>query len=253
MVNVKAVAFDLDGTLYYNNTVIQGALEVVSYLQEKGLKIFYFTNSSVKSRAQIYGKLINMGFKLSIEHIYTSSHSAAIYLKQEGIRNAYCIGSDDLREELSQSGIIVSEDGNPVQSILIGLDYDFNYAKIAKTLDIMQKGKCLLIACNKDKSFPVEYDRLMPGCGSMVAAIEASCDTKVDYIVGKPNTFMLELLSGDWGLINNEILVVGDSYTSDIEMAKRYCCPSVLISNNNTNYKNTIVVSNIKDVTKLFA
>jgi HAD superfamily hydrolase (TIGR01450 family) len=252
--DIKAIAFDLDGTLYYNKTVIPGAIELVKYLQRKGHQIFYFTNSSVKSRASIYEKLIGMGFKLSIEQVYASSHSAAIYLKKEDINYVYCVGSNDLCEELTRSGINISEDVNTVQAVLIGLDVDFSYSTISKVMGILSKKKARLIACNKDKSFPIEGNKLMPGCGPIVAAIEVSCNIVSDFIVGKPNTFMMTLLSEDWGFNNKEILVIGDSYSSDIEMAKRFGAPSVLISHGIgiNKYQDTLVVNGIKDVKYLF-
>jgi len=194
-----------------------------------------------------------MGFDLSIEQVYTSSYATAIYARQKGIKNVYCIGSEGLIEELKTVGICVTGDENQAQAVIVGLDTDFNYSKMAKALHIIRKEKCKLIACNQDKNYPVEDDKLMPGCGPIVAAIEESCDKKVDYVVGKPNTCMLELLAKDWNLTNNEILVVGDSYTSDIEMAKRYNCLSVLISKEERlNVNDTIVVHNIKDIKKLF-
>jgi ribonucleotide monophosphatase NagD (HAD superfamily) len=42
----------------------------------------------------------------------------------------------------------------------------------------------------------------------------------------------LEVICSDWNLSNNDIIVVGDSIDSDIEMANRYQCDSLLVGKN---------------------
>jgi ribonucleotide monophosphatase NagD (HAD superfamily) len=51
-------------------------------------------------------------------------------------------------------------------------------------------------------------------------------------IIGKRSTFLLEAICSDWNLSNNDIIVVGDSIDSDIEMANRYQCDSLLVGKN---------------------
>jgi HAD superfamily hydrolase (TIGR01450 family) len=121
---------------------------------------------------------------------------------------------------------------NDPQAVVVGLDPEFTYNKLAQALWHLQSG-CQLVACNQDKNYPIENGRLMPGCGSIVAAILGSYDKQVDFAVGKPNTYMMELLSGDHGLTNQDILVVGDSLATDIEMANRFGCQSILVTPEN--------------------
>ena len=49
-------------------------------------------------------------------------------------------------------------------------------------------------------------------------------------MVGKPSTFMLELVGERLGLRSDEILVVGDSPESDVAMARAARAPWVLIA-----------------------
>lgn len=249
MKNIKAVAFDLDGTVYLGDKLIDGAAKLISYLKNKSIKIFYFTNNSTKTRQEIYRKLCSLGLSLKIVEVYTSSHATARYLKEKGISKIFCIGSTGLLSEIKSQGIDVTGEENKAEALVVGLDKDFNYSKLSKALDAIQNG-CLVIACNRDKSFPIESNKFMPGCGPIVSAVECLYEKEVDYIVGKPNTYMIELLAEEWGLSSQQILVVGDSYSSDIEMAKRFKCPSILISGNN--YPDTIVVKDISEIRNLF-
>lgn len=227
---INTIAFDLDGTIYYGNQIVNGAIETIEYLKSKGINIFYFTNNSGKTREQIYEKLKGMGLNLTHDTVYTSAYATAIYCNETHIDSVYCIGSGNFILELNKQGI--KTDNKKVNAVVIGFDSQFNYDKIVKALWYLQNG-CKLIVCNQDKNYPIENGQLMPGCGAMVSSILGSYDKQIDFEVGKPNTYIIELLAKNHQLTNKDILVVGDSITSDIEMANRYKCQSVLVSKEN--------------------
>lgn len=244
MLNIKAIAFDLDGTIYLGDMLINGVNDLINYLKERSFKIFYFTNNSMKTRLEIFNKLFSMGLSLSLENVYSSSYATARYLKERGIKTVYCIGSTGLASEIKSQGINITCE-TKAEALVVGLDKDFSYIKLARALDAIQKG-CQIIACNRDRSFPVEDNKLMPGCGPIVSAVECLYGREVDYIVGKPNTYMIELLAREWGLSNQQIMVVGDSFDSDIQMAKRFKCPSVLISKDS--HRDILTVTDISEI-----
>lgn len=248
---LNAVAFDLDGTIYLGNSIIAGAAETIAFLQDNGIRVFYFTNSSTRTRMELLRKLFGMGLTVSIEQIYTSAYACAMYARDNHLRDVYCIGTDGLKAELGSNGVNVTDDVGRVEGVIVGLDPDFSYDMLAKLTDFTV-GNHTLIACNRDRSFPVEGNRLMPGCGPIVAAVEEFLDRKVDYMAGKPNTYMMELLARERGLGRNEIAVVGDSYASDIEMAKRYDCRSFLVTGEpNPAVTGTVVIRDIAELGQL--
>ena len=93
---------------------------------------------------------------------------------------------------------------------------------------ILKGGK--FIACNSDKNYISDNDKLLPGCGALIGAIKGCTGKEPDYIVGKPNTYMLQQIAKDNNVTNNEIIVVGDSYDSDIKMAIDFNCNYIDIS-----------------------
>jgi phosphoglycolate/pyridoxal phosphate phosphatase family enzyme len=250
---IRAVAFDLDGTIYLGDHLVEGALELLHQLKQKNIAVVFFTNNSTKTRAQILGKLRMMGIPAELRDIYTSTYATAVFLKRKKFDRVYCLGSTGLIKEMEEKGISVSEDPSHIKAIVIGLDLEFNYEKLAKCSKILQRTKCKLIACNLDNNYPIEKNMLLPGCGAIVSAVESASGKKVDYAVGKPNAFMLELLAKELRLKSSEILVVGDTYSSDIEMAKRHGCTSILISGTAKKvYNDTIVVKDIRALKRLF-
>ena len=248
---MQAVAFDLDGTMYQGNTMIDGAQDVIRMLNSNAIPTFYFSNNSSRTRKDLYNKLINFGLNLSPQSIYNSAYATAFYLSRNEFYNVYCIGSKGLVEELNSRHIAVSSslDKN-INAIVVGLDINFSYEKISCALKLLKQG-VQFIACNKDKNYPVESGNILPGCGALVAAIEYASGKVVDFNVGKPNTFMLELLSNDHHIPMNEILIIGDTYESDISMAHNSGSPAVFLNWDSKFFKKEDDIMSVRDLFEL--
>lgn len=222
---VKGIVFDLDGTLYLGEKAIDGAIETVNALTKRGCQVFYLTNNSGKTRQQIVQKLNKIGFMADAGNTYCGSYAISAYLVGNKITPVYVIGTDGLKDELSYD--IVVKDNADVSAVVIGIDPFFSYGKIAMALEAIDNGAKLIVA-NTDASYPVENNCRLPGCGAMVAAIVAATGHTPDFHVGKPNTYLLELLCREHGLLPEEICVVGDAPESDIQMAVNFGCQSIL-------------------------
>ena len=115
------------------------------------------------------------------------------------------------------------------------------------------------IACNRDKSFPVEGGKSMPACNAMVAAIESTTGKPPDYVIGKPETFMLDLIAKRNKYLPQEILIIGDSPETDIAMANRFGSPSILIAEDeckkplHKNERASFVARSMDQIVSLFA
>jgi len=236
----KAVVFDLDGTIYYGNSLAFYAKEAIVALQNMGYKILFFTNNSSKSIDDIYHKLLGLGLNMERNEVYSSSYATAIYLQKQKIQKVFLIGSSGFAQELQKREIkIVSE--KEAQAIVVGLDIHFNYETIAKALVAVENG-AKIIASNVDKNFPIEAGVLRPGSNAIVASILGSCDKELDYIVGKPNSYMLDIIVKDWNLDTKNIWVIGDSVESDIAMAEHYGCRSILVNKNMTTLQDVVKI-----------
>ena len=244
---IKLFAFDLDGTLYVGENAVSGAVELIQYLREK-YQIVFFTNNSAKTSRQVHEKLNKLRIECKLNEVYTASSAAADYLKESGIDNVYVVGSKGFCEELRSRGIKLVDDES-AENLVVGLDFDFSYNKIAAALAILLKGG-KFIACNEDRSFPAGENRFFPGCGAMVGAIAAAADKNPDFVIGKPNTYILAKISRDFQVKHDQIMVVGDSFESDIKMALNYKSGAILINDNYAAHKNVI---GFKDMNELIS
>lgn len=223
---IRGVVFDLDGTVYEGENVVDGVIDVIEILRRNGYAIYFCTNNSTRTRQDIADKLINLGITATKESIYSAAFAAAWYLSGSGIQSVSVLGTVGLQEELSEAGLVVTNDLDQGQALVIGLDLLIDYKKMASFSRLLDKN-LPVIACNRDRWFPGNNGELKPGCGIMVALVESLLGRNVNLVVGKPNTLLLEMLSRQSGLKNDELLIVGDSFESDIVLANSFGSPSV--------------------------
>ena len=72
-----------------------------------------------------------------------------------------------------------------------------------------------LIATNLDPSCPMANGLIRPGCGAMVAVIEAATGVKA-FSVGKPSPFMMRAARKELGLTTDQTTMIGDTMETDI-------------------------------------
>ena len=233
MKNIKleqfdAVLFDLDGTVYYGSKIIPGANEAITFCKEHGKQVYFTTNNSTKTRQQIYERLMKMGVICELSEVLTSGYLAAQYAKKTGMKDIYIFGSEDLKSEFRNLGVEVNE-SEDAENLLIGFNTSMTYDGLTSAIQVALHAKTI-IACNRERLFPGEGARLMPGCGAMTAPIEWCVNRQADLIIGKPNTYFVDYLVESNGYDAGRILVVGDSYESDVAMAKAAGTQAILLN-----------------------
>lgn len=246
--DIKVVLFDLDGTVYYGDKIIDGANDVIEFFRNNDKKIFFTTNNSTKTRKQIYGKLIGMGVNCRLDEVLTSGYIAALNAKKHNMEDIYIFGSQNLIDEFVNLGVNVNQ-SESAKNLLIGYDPSLTYAKLTDALQVALHANYIM-ACNKERVFPGNNSKLMPGCGAMTAPIEWCANRTCDFVIGKPNTLMIDILKEMVDIPTNQFLVIGDTYESDIKMANSAGAKSILISKKKFDHEN--IVDNIKSVIDLF-
>lgn len=245
---VRAFLLDCDGVLWNGAEPIPGAVEAVQKLHASGRGIFYVTNNSSKSRGTYARRLDALGLPADPSTIYGSAYLAAQLLKGQ-VEGAYVIGGPGLAEELERVGIsVLGGPDEPVRpddpidqevfaawpldprvgAVVVGWDISFHYAKLARAAKYVQANpRCRLVATNRDASIRAG-DWLMPGGGTMVAALETALGRTAE-LAGKPAGHVIDLIVAEHGLDPRGLCMVGDRLDTDIEMAYRRGIPSVLL------------------------
>lgn len=218
--------FDLDGTLYRGNEPVAGAAETLSRLRAEGSAIRFLTNNSSQTPEAQAAKLLSMCFEAQVEEITTSGMGAADYLVRQNSPHAFVVGEPGLAEVLTRSGIEVVDD-DPADAVVVGICRSFTYDLLNEAMQRILAG-ARFIATNPDSSYPLEGGRLIPGAGSIVAAVQTACG-KEPVMIGKPNPYLIEMILSETGIAPTDALVVGDRFETDIESGRRAGCDTLLV------------------------
>ena len=228
----SGLILDLDGVIWVGKKPIPEAVDVVKKLRTQGKRVLFVTNNSTRSRKDYKKRLRDLGLEVSIDEIMNSGYATALLLKERyGGGRTYVVGEKGLIEELEGQGLHVItrkecwEGG--ADFVVVGMDRSFDYWKIATAMRAIREG-ALFIATNADKTFPSE-EGLLPGAGTMVAAISTASGKEPDIVVGKPNVYIFEMALKKMDLRKEEVLVIGDRIDTDIEGARRAGIKSLLI------------------------
>ncbi len=107
------------------------------------------------------------------------------------------------------------------------MDRGFNYEKLRRASSLVREG-AYFIATNRDPTLPTE-EGIIPGAGSIVAAIEVASGRQADVTIGKPEPYLYELALNDLDANRGEVLAIGDRLDTDIEGAARAGIDSALV------------------------
>lgn len=219
--------FDLDGTLFRGNDPVPGAAEALARLRAEGSGIRYLTNNSTKTRAAFIEKLSGMGFEAHPSEVFTSALGAGEKLRG-AVSSAFVVGELGLFAALREAGLRTSESVEPVDALVVGLCRHFDYRMLNDALQAGLDPSVRFVATNRDATYPMEGGRLIPGAGSIVAAV-ASCLGREPEVVGKPEPFLIEWILREAGIASADALVVGDRVDTDLEAGRRAGCPVHLV------------------------
>src|SRR5882724_5841102 len=182
---------DLDGVVYRGETLIPGAKEFIAWLDLTHKKYLFLTNNSFASENQVLQKLARLGIQSNSSHVLGAAQAAVqnIAHRYPGA-TVYIIGEEPLFDMARTYDLkLATSNARHADVVLVGLDRTFNYEKLTSAVQAIMAG-ATFIAINHDALLPIAGD-LIPGCGTMVAAIAAGCGVQPE-IVGKPEPTLLQ-------------------------------------------------------------
>lgn len=214
MKQYKGYLIDLDGTMYRGNEVIEEAPDFVRTLNEKEIPYLFLTNNSSKTPEQVANKLIELGIEANPEDVFTSSMATAKYIKQTNpAAKCFVIGEEGLFKALQQEGIQITDEVE-CDAVVIGIDRDINYEKLAKACIAIRNGASFY-STNSDIAFPTEQG-LVPGNGAFTSVITVSTG-KQPIFIGKPEKIIVKEALSVLGTSLRDTILVGDNYNTDIQ------------------------------------
>lgn len=215
---------DLDGTVFRGHQLTEGAVESLDKVP--GRKLFV-TNNASRSADEVAAHLCDLGLDAAGDAVVTSAQSAARVLAEQLDNGArvLIVGTESLANEVAAVGL------RPVRlcqdepdAVVQGHSTETGWANLAEAALAIRAG-ALWVAANVDPTLPSERG-LLPGNGSMVAALKIATDAE-PQVAGKPSPTLIEdaLARGDF----RDPLVVGDRLDTDIAGANAAGLPSLMV------------------------
>ena len=224
-----AFLLDLDGVVYIGAELLPGAAEALGRLRAAGKAIRFLTNDPRPTRIELAERLAGLGVEARADEVITCGWATAEFLRREGMRSVFVVGSAGLRAELEQAGIAVVDRERP-EAVVVGADEHLGYLDILRASRLIHQG-ARFVAVNVDGAFPIPGG-LAPATGAVVSAVQAATGRR-PVVVGKPYLPMFELALAS--LPDRErVVMVGDNPESDILGAHQAGIPAILVADEPT-------------------
>jgi 4-nitrophenyl phosphatase len=229
--SLQGMLIDLDGVVYTGREPIPGSADFVFEARRRGLKFLLVTNNSTASPEHVAERLGGMGIDAQPQEILTSAQAAAAYVRSHiGVGSrVQLVGEAGLRQAVEAEGLVVATDGDvAVECVIAGLDRAFDYAKLTcATRAIL--GGARFVATNADALLPVEGGQVVPGAGTIVAAIQTGTGV-APIVVGKPEPGLFEHgLRRLGGLLPEHVAMIGDRLDTDVVGGRRSGLRTILV------------------------
>lgn len=209
--------FDMDGTLYLEDTLFDGTLELLHRIREKGGTYLFLTNNSSKGVDAYVEKLTRLGIPCEAADFLTSTDATVAYVREHApSKRFYCVGTRSFVQQLRSCGLSVTDDvtDDAVDGVILSNDTELTFAKLSHASRLLTCADRLYLATNPDWVCQTSFGSV-PDCGSFAQMLEHATG-KRPYVIGKPRPDMLQLAMRRCGCTAEETLMVGDRLYTDI-------------------------------------
>jgi HAD superfamily hydrolase (TIGR01458 family) len=221
---VEGLLLDLDGVLVVSWKPIDGAVDTIAALRERGIPLRIMTNTTSHSRAALSEELRGSGFDIPPEDILTAPAATAAYLRAHyPAKRVYLLGETGVAQDLD--GVTLVDD-EPADVVVIGgADEAFVFGNFNKAFRMLLGGAAL-IAMHRNFSWLTD-EGLCLDAGAYVTGLEAATGLTA-AITGKPAPEFFESGLDSLGLPAERVAMVGDDLDHDVLAAQTLGMTGVL-------------------------
>ncbi len=210
----KLFLFDMDGTVYIDNTLFDGVKDLLSYIKSIGGVYMFLTNNSSKSVNKYIEKLAGLGIECTADDFFTSTNATCVYLSDKSYKKIYAFGTSSFKEQLRDYGYNITDKlEDDIDCLCMGFDTELCFQKLEDACILLNRGVDY-IATNPDWVCPTYYG-YVPDCGS-VAEMLFNATKRRPYFIGKPQPQMVNLAMEKTGFSKEETVLFGDRLYTDI-------------------------------------
>lgn len=213
LADITHLIIDMDGVLYRGDKPLLCLREFFTFLRQRPIPFVLATNNSTRTPQEVVGKLAGMGVEVFPEEVLTSGQATARFLAREYPRGTriHVFGMPSLRQAMEEEGFVLADED--VAVVVASIDQDVTYEKLRRAT-LLIRGGARFVATNRDPTYPSE-EGLIPGTGSMIAALEVASGVK-PRAIGKPDPTMFQLAMIQMDARRETTATIGDRLDTDI-------------------------------------
>ena len=207
---------DMDGTIYLSDTLFDGTVEFLQYVQDIGGKYLFLTNNSSRGTDAYLAKLARLGITAFPDDFLTSADATIRYLHGRYLPDTvyYVCGTESLKNQLRLAGLRVAEElRDEISVVLLGYDTELTYEKLETCCILLGRG-AEYVATHPDLVCPTWYGSA-PDCGSVIEMLHTATGRR-PRVIGKPQPEMALLAMEKFGFSPRETCLIGDRVYTDI-------------------------------------
>ena len=207
---------DMDGVLTKDKEFnpFEYAPRFIKNLKERGIPFRIVSNNSTRSPDLIVQKLRMKGFDLRKEDFISPVVVLPDYLKERDLNRLFVIGTDMLREFLSENGFELRDD-HRVEAVVVGQDKEIDFVKIKTAVSAVFLNKAKIVPVNLSRIVKDSDGLYFPGAGSVSRMIASTTGYDEDLPnLGKPAPQFIRLALR--GLPSEEVYLVSDDIYTDL-------------------------------------
>jgi len=220
---VRAVLFDLEGTLFEAGRPIPGAAAALAELDRRGVPYRFVTNATSRPRRALASELAVMDLPAHPRLLFTAPDAGRALLHARGWTRAHLLVRPALREDFAG---IASDDEAPDAVVLGDLGEDTTFERLNRAFRMLLAGARLVtLARNRYYRGP---DGLRLDQGPFAAALEYASGREA-ILAGKPSPAFFAAALAPLGVPPSKAAVVGDDAESDVAGAQAAGMRGVLV------------------------
>lgn len=221
---IRGILLDIDGVLHVGMRPIGGAAETLHWLEQRGYRTCFVTNTTTSSRATLVEKLHAIGLPLPEERVMTAPVATANYIRQHYAgKRCWLLTKGNTAEDFA--GIDLVDDHADIV-VIGGAEELLTYEAMNHAFRMLVDGAVLL--ATHANLYWRTLEGLQLDSGAYVRALEAAIG-KQAVILGKPDRAFFEQALLSIGVAAQEAVMVGDDIENDIGGAQQAGLRGVLV------------------------
>lgn len=252
---VKAILFDIDGTLLSRGAAIEGAAAAVAHVRALGMQVRFLTNITGRTPERIAADLSAAGIAVAAAEVQTATTVCVAMLRaRAGVRCHLMVPA----QVLPMFDGIARDDHHPQVVVISDIGERFDFHTLNRAFLMLREG-AELIALQKNLFwFDSDSDSPKLDCGAFVMALEAAARVQAT-VTGKPSKVFFDSALAGLDCAREQVLVIGDDISTDVAGASAVGIRTVLVGTGkyadgqttHPEYQASYFIESVKDLPRL--